>query len=150
MAKRTLGSKLMTGTNSGFLSFSLLIIRWAVGIILFVVGSGKVLGWFGGQGMAATVHNFARMGFSAPLVYLSSFTEFIGGGLLVLGFLTRPAAVAVTINMFVATMTMMPRGFFRGGAAYPFMLLVCALVILLAGPMSCSVDALVFGYTKGR
>jgi putative oxidoreductase len=65
----------------------------------------------------------------------------IGGALLVLGLLTRPAAFAVMINMLVATITSWPNGFIVGGAAFPFSFLVSAIIILLAGPMAYSVDA---------
>jgi uncharacterized membrane protein YphA (DoxX/SURF4 family) len=44
------------------------------------------------------------------------------------------------INMLVATILTMPKGFLAGGAAYPFSLTVSAIIILLAGPMAYSVD----------
>ena len=77
-------------------------------------------------------------------VYLSSYTEFIGGLLLVLGFLTRPAAFAVMINMHVAFLVTLPGGFIMGGASYPFSLLVTSIVIIISGPMSYSIDYLLF------
>jgi putative oxidoreductase len=134
--------RLLTDTNHGLLSFSLLMLRCLVGVILFVIGAGKVFGWFGGQGMELTIQNFVKMGFAAPLVYLSSFTELIGGFLLIVGLLTRPAAFAVTINMLVATITIWPTGFFTGRASFPFSLMIIAIVILLAGPMAYSLDFL--------
>ena len=51
--------------------------------------------------------------------------------------------IAIFINMLVATIFMMPKGFFYGGAAYPFTILVIAIVILLAGPMAYSIDAMI-------
>jgi len=45
------------------------------------------------------------------------------------------------INMLVATIKLMPKGFFFGGAAYPFTLLIISIVVLLAGPMTYSIDA---------
>ena len=65
-------------------------------------GSGKALGWFGGFGMAKTIGFYKMSGFSVLETYLSSYTEFIGGFLFIIGFLTRPAAIAVLINMIVA------------------------------------------------
>jgi putative oxidoreductase len=113
-----------------------------VGVILFIVGSGKVLGWFGGFGMETTINFFVtKQGFSVLLAYMSSYTEFIGGFLLIVGLLTRPAAFAVMINMVVATIVSLPRGFV-GGAAYPFTFLISAVIILLAGPMIYSIDSL--------
>jgi putative oxidoreductase len=109
-----------------------------------MVGAGKVFGWFGGMGMSATLQAFAKEGFSAPLIYLSMFTEFVGGFLFIVGFLTRPVAIAVTINMLVATLSMMPHGFLFGFADFPFSILVSSIIILLAGPMDYSIDSLLF------
>lgn len=142
MTKGHLITRLLIETHDRLLSLGLLLLRCTVGIILFMAGSGKVLGWFGGQGLGLTLQNYAKGGFSAPLAYLSSYTEFIGGLLILVGFLTRPAAFAVMINMLVATLVMLPRGFIMGMAAYPFSLLVSAVIILLAGPMAYSLDAL--------
>jgi len=112
------------------------------GSILFGTGAGKVLGWFGGFGMKTTIQYYNMSGFSAPLTYLSSYTEFIGGFLLIIGLLTRPAAFAVMINMLVATIVTMPKGFIIGGAGYPFSLMISAVIILLGGPLKYSVDCL--------
>lgn len=137
---------LLTKNNPTLLNLSLLILRLTAGIILFVIGSGKVMGWFGGMGLTVTVQMFvSKMGIPAPLAYLSCFAEFLGGFFLIIGFLTRPAALAVVINMTVATIVTLPMGFFFGKAGYPFCLLIMALVILLAGPMAYSVDAFFFG-----
>lgn len=135
-------TKILTETNTNLLSVCLLLLRCAVGIILFVAGSGKVFGWFGGAGMEMTVRTFVtQLGIPAPLAYLSSFTELIGGFLLIVGLLTRPAAFAVMVNMLVATIVTLPKGFLAG-AAFPFSLMISAIIIQLAGPMAYSVDFL--------
>lgn len=140
--------KLLTCTNAALLNTSLLLLRLAVGIILFVAGAGKVMGWFGGQGIDATLDIFvSKMGIHPILAYLSCYTEFIGGFLLIVGLLTRPAAFAITINMLVATVLMLPNGFMTG-ASYPFSVMVSSLVILLAGPMAYSLDALLLSGGK--
>lgn len=142
MAKENITAKLLTGNNSTLLSLGLLLLRCTVGLILFVAGAGKAFGWFGGQGLEQTIQSFIEGGFAVPLIYMSIFTELIGGFLLIVGFLTRPAAVAVAINMLVATIVLLPDGFIMGRAAYPFSLLIITIVILLAGPMTYSVDFL--------
>jgi putative oxidoreductase len=134
--------KLLTQTNTALLNLSLLLLRLMVGIILFGAGAGKVLGWFGGFGMKMTIGYYSMSGISVPLTYLSAYTEFIGGFLLIVGLFTRPAAFAIMINMLVATILTMPKGFFIGGASYPFSLTVSAIIILLGGPMAYSIDAL--------
>jgi putative oxidoreductase len=137
--------KILTQTNNNLHSISILLLRLTIGIILFVAGAGKVLGWFGGMGLETTIGIFtSKMHIPAFLAYLSCFTEFIGGFLLITGLLTRPAAVAVFINMLVATIIVAPNGFLKGGAAYPLTLTIISLVILLSGPMVYSLDAWIF------
>ena len=138
---------ILTGTNRSLLSLAILFLRFMLGTIMFVAGAGKVFGWYGGMGMAKTIEIFqSYMGLSPFWTYLSSYTELIGGFFLILGFLTRPAALAVMINMLVASIFVGFKGFFmEKGSAYPFSLMVSALVILLAGPLSYSLDALLFG-----
>lgn len=145
MMKNNFISKILTVSDSTLLDLSLLFMRISVGVILFVVGSGKVMGWFGGYGMQTTLFYFVtKQGFSVFLTYMSAYTEFIGGFLLIIGLLTRPSAFAVTINMTVAGITSLPRGFITG-AAFPFSLMVSAIIILLAGPRLFSLDSLIFG-----
>ncbi len=138
-------TKLLAGSNNTLLSISLLLLRGTIGIILFVVGSGKVLGWFGGFGMEQTIKMFSQIRISAPLIYLSSYTEFIGGMLITIGLFTRPVAAAVVINMSVATIVTLPNGFLgTNGAVLPFTFLACTIVILISGPMNYSLDNLWF------
>ena len=140
----------LTGTNRSLLSLAILFLRLMLGAIMFVAGGGKVFGWFGGMGIDTTIQMFqSYMGLSAFWTYLSSYTELIGGAFLILGFLTRPAALALTINMLVASIFIGFKGFFvEKGAAYPFSLMVSALVILLTGPLAYSLDAIFFGNTN--
>ncbi len=136
--------KLLTKNNGALLSTSFLLLRCVAGVVLFLVGAGKVFGWFGGYGMAATIKGYSQMGFSTLLTYLSSYTELIGGLLFIIGFLTRPVAIAVIINMVVATIVMMPHGFLGpSGASYPLAFLIISICILISGPMSFSIDSLI-------
>lgn len=136
---------LLVKTNPSLLDLSILLLRSTIGGILFAAGAGKVLGWFGGMGMEQTIQMFqSSTGISAPLAYLSSYTEFIGGFLLVAGLLTRPVAFAVMINMLVAFLVTLPNGFLAGGASYPFSFLITSIIILLTGPMGYSIDSLIF------
>jgi putative oxidoreductase len=76
---------------------ALLVMRLALGAIMVAHGYHKV---FGG------LHHFAQMvgsmGLPAWLAYVSAFTEFLGGLLLLAGFFTRLAAFAVCIDLVVA------------------------------------------------
>ena len=143
MTNSNLFAKVLRSTTTSSLSTGILIIRLTIGILLFMAGSGKALGWFGGYGVEKTLQGFSQMGFSAFLAYLSMYTEFIGGFLLIIGLFTRFAAFAVTINMAVATLISLPRGFMGpSGAQTPFIFLMCAVVILITGPMVYSIDYL--------
>ena len=144
MAQNKFITNLLTGTNTNLLSISILLLRITLGVILFIVGAGKVMGWFGGHGMETTIFFLVtKQGFSVPLAYMSAYTEFIGGFLLIIGLFTRPVAFAIMINMIVAGIVSLPRGFITG-AAYPFSLMISALIILLTGPMKFSLDSLIF------
>ena len=137
--------KTLFETNSNLVSLCLLLLRCTIGILLFVAGSGKLLGWFGGYGLEASIQGYNKMGISTILTYLSIYTEFTGGLLLTIGLLTRPVAFAIMINMLVATLVTLPNGFMGPtGAQTAFIFLVIDIVILLAGPMTYSVDAPIF------
>ncbi len=84
-------------------NIALLVLRLALGAIFLVHGSQKVFGLFGGQGLQATVEFFhAKLGIPPVLGYIAAFTEFLGGIALILGFMTRLAALAIGIIMVVA------------------------------------------------
>ena len=143
-------SSFIRGSNDKLLSAGFLLLRLTAGGILFVAGSGKVFGWFGGYGLELTIKMFvSHMGISAFWATVSSLTEMIGGVLFIIGFLTRPAAFAVTINMAVAAYVSLPRGFLAG-AAYPFTIMIISLVLLIAGPMLLSIDAILFRSSAAR
>jgi putative oxidoreductase len=139
--------KALTQTNINSLSIAMLLLRCTVGIILFVAGAGKVFGWFGGFGMKATLGYFATSGITPFWAYVSCYAELIGGFLLIIGLLTRPAAFILFVNMLVAVIYVGTKKFFAGGGAYPFSLMISSLVIVLTGPMAYSLDMLL---SKGK
>lgn len=123
-------------------STAVLLLRVVLGVVFFAHGAQKVLGWWGGPGLAGTVQFMAGMGIPAFLAYAAAFTEFLGGIFLILGFLTRISAVGIGITMLVAIfMVHLKQGFFApGGIEYSLTLGVISLVILLLGPGRYSVD----------
>lgn len=137
--------KALVETNTRNLSIAILAIRIMTGLILFVAGAGKVMGWFDGFGMTTTLQMFkSGMNISSFWAYVSCYAEFLGGALLIIGLFTRPAALILTINMLVAVYFVGFKNFFLGGAAYPFLLMICFAAILLAGPTRYSIDYLLF------
>jgi len=142
---------MLISVNQRTLSLAILFLRLMTGLILFVAGAGKAMGWFGGMGITATLQAFeAGMHISAGWAYLSTYAELLGGLFVMIGFLTRPAALALTINMVVATIVTGPDKFFMGGGAFPCLLAVCSFVILLSGPMRYSIDALLWKNRKAN
>lgn len=76
---------------------ALLVMRLALGAIVVTHGYDKVFG-----GLHHHAQMVAGMGLPAWLGYVSSFTEFLGGLLLLVGLFTRPAAFAVCVDLVVA------------------------------------------------
>jgi putative oxidoreductase len=127
----------ITGTNGG-LGVSLL--RIVVGLVFFKEGTGKLFGWFGGGGWAATCAYFQNLGIPFPELnaFLVGYTEFLGGTALVLGLLTRLAALPIGITMIVALLTA-----HRGGPYhYPLLILAVCMALLEAGSGRLSLDRL--------
>lgn len=121
------------------------IIRITAGLLLLPHGAQKLFGAFGGGGIQGTAGFFAKMGIepAVPMVMLAGAAEFFGGILLMLGFLTRPAALAVFILMMVAVFKVhLGAGFFAGKGGYEFALLwgLVALGIALRGGGPLSLD----------
>jgi putative oxidoreductase len=139
MATTTTGAPLVR-TDAHVMSatdWGLLFLRIGLGVVFFAHGSQKVFGWFGGPGLAATVGFMGQMGIPAPLAYLAAFTEFFGGLGVLLGLLTRTAALGLAITMLVAIFRVhLPHGFFadKQGFEYPFALLMIALALIATGP----------------
>ena len=81
-------------------------IRLVLGLVFFVHGSQKMLGWFGGDGFSATMRFFTKVGHvPAPLALLAICAEFFGGLGLIVGLLARVAALGIAANMVVAIAT---------------------------------------------
>ena len=131
-------------------SWSHLVVRVALGIVFAAHGSQKVLGWFGGHGLRATIAGFKGMGIPPAAAALAAFIELVGGLALLVGFLARPAAVGIIVIMLVAIAKVHARhGFFinfagtpgRGhGVEFNVALIAMALSILIGGAGVLSID----------
>ena len=120
----------------------LLVLRLVLGAILIVHGKPKVFG--GMQHMKDLVHS---IGFPAVFAYLAAYTEFLGGMLLVLGLLTRCAAIAVVIEMTVIIAKVHWHAGFTGQGNYQFPLALGAMAfgLICFGAGGISVDRLIGG-----
>jgi len=129
----------------GLQRLAVLILRLFVGFAFMMHGSQKLLGAFGGSGVAGVAGMLTKIGVEPAniLAWVVSITEFVGGVCIFFGFLTRFWAAGLVIDMGVAIAKVhLPNGFFaaKGGMELPLSFGVMALVILLTGPGSLSVD----------
>ncbi|MGH7307748.1 MAG: DoxX family protein [Candidatus Rokuibacteriota bacterium] len=135
-------------------SWSHLVVRLALGVIFFAHGAQKVLGWFGGNGLRATVAAFGKgLGIPPAAAVIAAFVEFLGGLALIVGFLARPAALGLIVVMLVAVSKVhIQHGFFLNwnltpgkghGWEFNFALIAMALGIVIGGAGILSVDRLI-------
>jgi len=115
----------MTKWLNGLQPFGALLMRLALGVSMAVHGYGKVVPH---GALNHYVHYIASLGIPSWLGYISAFTEFVGGILLILGLLTRLAAALVAINMLVAFFFV---GSHQGFGIYNYVLALAALGIML-------------------
>ena len=106
--------------------FALLVMRFALGAIMFDHGYHKVFG-----GLHHHVQFVTSLGLPAWSAYLSAFTEFFGGLLVLIGLFTRIAAFAICINLSVAIAKVHLHNGLMGNGGYEFPLAVATLAFVL-------------------
>lgn len=121
--------------------FALLLVRLALAAVFIAHGWQKVF-VYGFEGVAG---GFAQMGIPAPELMgpFVALVELLGGLALLIGLLARLAALALAIDMLVATLVVhLSAGFFLPkGYEFTLTLLLGCLAIVLAGPGRLSADA---------
>lgn len=124
----------------------LALMRLILGFIFFGHGTQKALGWWGGFGWRGTMHMFtAGMHIPAFFAVCAILAEFLGGILLLAGFLSRLAALGIAINMMVAILRVhLHNGLLGGphgtGYEFPLALLAMCILIIFKGGGAMSVD----------
>jgi len=128
---------------------ALTILRVVMGVVYFAHGAQKMLGWFGGYGFHGTMGFFEHMGMPAPVAFLVICTEFFGGLGLIVGLLTRIAALGIGVEMIGAVfMVHLQNGFFMNwagnqkgeGFEYHLLAIAAAAALLLRGAGAFSAD----------
>jgi putative oxidoreductase len=130
--------------------YTLTLMRLVLGVVFFLHGSQKMLGWFGGFGFSGTMNFFtSQLHIPAVFAVLAICAEFFGGLGLIVGFLARIAAFGIAVNMLMAIcMVHFPNGLFMNwygnqkGEGYEYHLLALALAIpiIIRGAGAFSVD----------
>ncbi len=117
----------------------LLALRLVLGAIMVGHGYHKVFG-----GMSHFVPTVAHLGLPGWMAYLSAGAEFFGGILLLVGLVTRLAALAMSINMAVAIWKVhWHNGLLgQGGYEFPLSLAAIAFALILFGGGPIALDAI--------
>ena len=84
--------------------YAILLVRVSLGLFFAISGANKL---FTAGGAKRVCETLVAAKIPAPrlMAYFVSAVEFVGGSLMVLGFLSSPACVALLIDMIVATLT---------------------------------------------
>lgn len=127
---KTLIKKLVE-SKSGY---DALALRIPVGIIFMAHGAQKLFGWFGGYGLEGTGQWMDSIGLGPGMLmaFLAGSAEFFGGLALLLGLLTRPAALLTAFTMLVAIFSVhIENGLFMSNNGYEFGLALLAASVSL-------------------
>jgi putative oxidoreductase len=126
------------------------IARLTLGLVMLPHGAQKMFGWFGGHGFVGTFGFFTtRVGLPGVVAAAVIIVEFVSAILLVVGALSRLAALGIGAIMIGAVYTThLPNGFFMNweggksgeGFEYHLLALGLALVVLVAGGGAGSID----------
>ena len=122
---------------------ALLVLRIALGIIFMSHGYPKLGHLRGGSQMQGF---FIEHGLPGYFVYVAGVIEMFGGGLLLLGLFTRPAALLLAMEMCVAIWKVHSGHGYLGVHDYEFPLTLAASCFALAtiGAGFISLDSLLF------
>lgn len=133
---------LFSSPNARQVSLALTILRVVLGATFIMHGGQKLFVY----GFAGVTGAFTQMGIPMPGLMgpFVAFVEFFGGIAIVLGLLTRLAALGVGATMVVAILTVhLKAGFFNpGGVEFPLSLLASALALVVTGAGAYSIDAI--------
>jgi putative oxidoreductase len=105
-----------------------LVMRLVLGVIMVAHGYGKIIP----SGSLYTFsHMVTRLHLPVWLGYVAAFTEFFGGMLIIVGLLTRVAALMTAIEMAVAIIKVHIHGGLMGPNSFAFPLTCFAIALML-------------------
>ena len=146
----------LTGTHADWIVG---MARVVLGIIFFAHGAQKMLGWYGGPGLANTMRTFTEhLHLPRALAFLVIAGELVSGVGLIVGLFSRIAAVFIVLTMVGAIVTVHFRfGLFMDwfgsqkghGIEYHLLAIALALVVVVKGAGAFSLDHLVHEHVSG-
>ena len=146
-----MSSRYANSTNfSRRIDSGLLVLRIVIGIVLLMHGGQKLFVY----GFDGVVGAFGQMGVPIPALTgpLTAIVEFLAGGALVIGLLTRLAAIGLALDMLGAILIVhLKNGFFLpGGYEFALTLLGANIAIALTGAGYYSIDRVIAERRAGR
>ena len=146
----------LTGTHADLV---VAVARIVLGIIFFAHGAQKMLGWYGGPGLAGSMRTFTEHLHLPPtLAFLVIAGELFSGVGLIVGLLSRIAALVIALTMVGAIATVHFRfGLFLNwfgtqeghGIEYHLLTIALSLVIVVQGAVAFSLDRLLHEHLSG-
>lgn len=124
----------MLKDSTKYTAWGIAVLRIAIGLVFMAHGAQKLFVY----GLAGTGQAFAHMGIPLPALSAAvvAFVEFFGGIALVLGVVSRVAALLLVVDMAVAILKVhLKNGFFLPtGFEYAFTMLAANAGLTLTGP----------------
>ena len=133
---------------NGGTDIGLLLVRFAVGGVLFAHGAQKVFGLWGGTGINEFARMLAGYGYqqSLTLSWVTGVAELVGGAFVVLGVLTPLAAAGLLAIMINAVLVKLGNGFFvtsptgSDAVEYDVVLGLTSAALVFTGPGRIALD----------
>ncbi|MEV3872090.1 DoxX family membrane protein [Streptomyces sp. NPDC049906] len=133
------------------MEIGLLLLRLALGGLLFGHGAQKMFGWFGGLGLDRTGGVFSSWGLrpGRTMAFFAAASEITAAALLVLGLLSPLAAAMTCGTLIVAGSVNASKGLWAqtGGFELPLLYAVVGAALGFTGPGEWSLDH-AFGLTE--
>jgi putative oxidoreductase len=132
-------------------TYSYVLLRLGLAVTFFLHSMQQIFGWHGGRGLKAHLANWRdRQGIPTPIGALGLFIEFFGSLALLIGFLTRPAALGIALFIGIAMLkSHAGHGFFlarrpgeHSGIEYTLALFLMAAALVIGGGGALSIDHL--------
>ena len=137
----------LLASTSGFGTLPLRII---IGLVFIPAGAGKLFGVMGGGGLSGTTQMMSSLGLEPAflMALLAASSEFFGGLFILLGLLTRPAAVSIAFTMLVAIFTAHNPDGVLTGYELAMVLMFMAISLVISGAGKFGLDDLILDKVK--